>query len=110
MDMRRDSFAATAQAALAIRDIGLEHEGGVCTVGGASSQPGVVTAVAGRTEMLLDQRHLDADALAGLLDDAREAGERAAGEFGREVGLAPLGGVPPILLEARLGGVRGPAG
>ena len=32
---------------------------GVCTVGGATSEPGVVTAVAGRTEMLLDQRHLD---------------------------------------------------
>ena len=47
MELRRDSFAATAQAALAIREIGLSHEGGVCTVGGATSEPGVVTAVAG---------------------------------------------------------------
>src|SRR3954469_18625147 len=61
---RRDSFAACARAALAIREIGLSHEGGVCTVGGATSEPGVVTAVAGRTEMLLDQRHLDPDRLA----------------------------------------------
>ncbi len=34
------------------------------------SAPGVITAVAGRTEMQLDQRHLDADALAAMLDDA----------------------------------------
>ena len=46
MALRHDSFAATAQAALAIREIGFRHDG-VCTVGGATSEPGVVTAVAG---------------------------------------------------------------
>ncbi len=45
MDMRQDSFLAAARAALAIREIGLAHEGGYCTTGGASSEPGVVTAV-----------------------------------------------------------------
>ena len=40
---------------------GSRHDGGHCTVGGAcAATPGVVTAVAGGTEMLLDQRHLDA--------------------------------------------------
>ena len=67
MPLRRDTFIATAQAALAVREIGLGHEGGVCTVGGATSEPGVITAVPGRTEMLLDQRHLDADELAPRL-------------------------------------------
>src|SRR3954454_19075511 len=95
MDMRRDSFAATAQAALAIRDIGLEHEGGVCTVGGATSEPGVVTAVAGRTEMLLDQRHLDPDRLAAMLDDADQACNRAAANHACEVELRHLWSIPP---------------
>ena len=31
MSLRRDSFAATAQAALAIREVGFRHDG-VCTV------------------------------------------------------------------------------
>jgi hydantoinase/carbamoylase family amidase len=102
MDQRRDSFAAAARAALLIREIGLKTEGGVCTVGGASSQPGVVTAVAGRTEMLLDQRHLDADTLASMLDQAREACDKAAEEFGCEVELQHLWRIPPILFDDRM--------
>jgi N-carbamoyl-L-amino-acid hydrolase len=102
MAMRRDSFAATAQAALAIRDIGFEHEGGVCTVGGATSEPGVVTAVAGRTEMLLDQRHLDPDRLAAMLDDADQACNRAAANHACEVELRHLWSIPPIPFDERL--------
>jgi hydantoinase/carbamoylase family amidase len=102
MGMRRDSFAATAQAALAIRDIGFEHDGGVCTVGGATSDPGVVTAVAGRTEMLLDQRHLDPDRLAAMLADARQACNRAAANQSCEVELRHLWSIPPIPFDDRL--------
>jgi hydantoinase/carbamoylase family amidase len=102
MGMRRDSFAATAQAALAIRDIGFEHEGGVCTVGGATSEPGVVTAVAGRTEMLLDQRHLDPERLAAMLADARQACDRAAANQSCEVELRHLWSIPPIPFDDRL--------
>ena len=101
MGLRRDSFAATAQAALAIREIGFRHDG-VCTVGGATSEPGVVTAVAGRTEMLLDQRHLDADKLAAMLAEAREAGEQAAGDQGCEVELEHIWSIPPIPFDERL--------
>ena len=88
MALRRDSFAATAQAALAIREVGFRHDG-VCTVGGATSEPGVVTASPGRTEMLLDQRHLDPDELAAMLAEAREACEQAADDHGCEVELQP---------------------
>jgi hydantoinase/carbamoylase family amidase len=101
MGLRRDSFAAAAQAALAIREVGLRHDG-VCTVGGATSEPGVVTAVAGRTEMLLDQRHLDPDKLAAMLAEAREACERAAADHGCEVELQHLWSIPPIPFDERL--------
>jgi hydantoinase/carbamoylase family amidase len=102
MGLRHDSFAAAAQAALAIREVGFEHEGGVCTVGGATSQPGVVTAIAGRTEMLLDQRHLDADTLAAMLADARAACDRAAANQGCQVELQHLWSIPPIPFDDRL--------
>ncbi len=69
MRLRRDSLAAAARAALAIRESAIDH-GGVATVGGLHSTPGVITAVAGTTEMQLDQRHLDADVLAAMLADA----------------------------------------
>jgi N-carbamoyl-L-amino-acid hydrolase len=102
MDLRQDSFLAAAQAALAIREVGLRHEGGVCTTGGATSEPGVVTAIAGKTEMLLDQRHLDADELAAMLAEADEACERAAADHGCEVELRHLWAIPPILFDDRL--------
>jgi hydantoinase/carbamoylase family amidase len=101
MALRRDSFAATAQAALEIREVGFKHNG-VCTVGGATSEPGVVTAVAGRTEMLLDQRHLDADALAAMLTEARAACERAAAAHGCQVELKHVWSIPPIPFDERL--------
>ncbi len=101
MPMRRDTFMATAQAALAIRDVGFRHEG-VCTVGGATSQPGVITAVPGRTEMLLDQRHLDADALAAMLSEARSACEQAAADHRCDVELEHIWSIPPIPFDDRL--------
>jgi len=104
MPMRRDTFMATAQAALAIRDVGFRHEG-VCTVGGATSQPGVITAVPGRTEMLLDQRHLDADALAAMASEARSACEQAAADHGCDVELQHIWSIPPIPFDDRLIGL-----
>jgi N-carbamoyl-L-amino-acid hydrolase len=101
MAMRRDSFAAAAQAALAIRQIGFEHEG-VCTVGGATSEPGIATAVAGRTEMLLDQRHLDPGALAAMLAAARAACEQAAADHGCAIELQPVWSIPPVPFDERL--------
>jgi N-carbamoyl-L-amino-acid hydrolase len=101
MRLRRDTFMATSQAALAIRDVGFLHDG-VCTVGGATSEPGVVTAVPGRTEMLLDQRHLDPDALAAMLAEAREACEKAAADHGCSVELQHLWSIPPIPFDDRL--------
>jgi hydantoinase/carbamoylase family amidase len=101
MAMRRDSFAAAAQAALAIRRIGFEHEG-VCTVGGAASEPGIATAVAGRTEMLLDQRHLDPGSLAAMLAAAHAACAQAAVDHGCEVELQPVWSIPPVPFDERL--------
>jgi N-carbamoyl-L-amino-acid hydrolase len=101
MPMRRDTFMAAAQAALAIRETGFKHDG-VCTVGGATSEPGVVTAVPGRTEMLLDQRHLDPDQLAAMLTEARQACEQAAADHGCEVELEHLWSIPPIPFDDHL--------
>jgi N-carbamoyl-L-amino-acid hydrolase len=41
----------------------------------------VITAVAGRTEMQLDQRHLDPNELAAMFAEAQEACRNAADEF-----------------------------
>jgi N-carbamoyl-L-amino-acid hydrolase len=80
MRLRQDSLAAAARAALEIRESAIAH-GGVGTVGKIDSTPGVITAVAGRTEMQLDQRHLDPDALAAMFDEAVTSCQAAAEAF-----------------------------
>ncbi|OFW47735.1 MAG: Zn-dependent hydrolase [Acidobacteria bacterium RIFCSPLOWO2_12_FULL_67_14b] len=80
--MRRDAFLAAAESALAFRQIGIAHTTPdarvVCTVGTVKVEPGIVTAVPGVCEISLDQRALDAQVLAKMLDAAREAAANAA--------------------------------
>ena len=69
-----------------IRDIAREvGDGAVCTSGGVVCRPGIVTSVVETAEQLLDQRHLDADSLARLLELAQEAADRFAAEENIEV-------------------------
>lgn len=104
MALRQDSLAAAARSALAIRESALAH-GGVGTVGRMDAAPGVITAVAGRTEMQLDQRHLDADALAAMLDDAKAICRSAADEFGCTMEIRRVFGAEPTVFHPTLVGI-----
>jgi len=98
---RRDTFLAAARTALELREIALRHDG-VCTVGGATSTPGVVTAVPGRTEMLVDQRHIDADTLTAMKAEFVAAAERFAAEEGCTVELEQIWRIEPIPFDPGL--------
>ena len=101
MTHRRDSFLAAASFALAVRDAAIRHEA-VSTTGAADSKPGVVTAIAGETSLLLDQRHLDADSLAALLADSRTLSEEAAAAERCTVEWQPLWAIEPIPFDPDL--------
>ena len=101
IDRRRDSFLAAARFALELREVARRH-GGVCTVGDARCEPGVVTAVPGRTTLLVDQRHLDAGTLAEMLGEMREAAESAADAEGCTVSFEHLWRIDPIPFDATL--------
>ena len=101
MAMRQDSLAAAARSALGIRESAMAH-GGVATVGRMDSAPGVITAVAGRTEMQLDQRHLDAQRLAAMLDDAIGICQSAADEFGCTVQTRNVFSATPTVFHPAL--------
>lgn len=79
MNRRRDAFLAAAKMSPEIYAIAERH-GGVCTIGSCTTQPGIVTSVVETCRMTLDQRHLDAFALAAMLADAQAASERFATE------------------------------
>ena len=94
MHLRRDTLAAAATAALAIREVGLRH-GGVTTVGSIRSEPAIITAVAGASELMLDLRHLDAGTLATMRAECLEACERAAATFDCTVAPRRVFGATP---------------
>jgi N-carbamoyl-L-amino-acid hydrolase len=101
MHLRQDSLSAAAQAALKIRDSATDH-GGVATVGRMDSTPGVITAVAGRTEMQLDQRHLHADALAAMWDEAVAICRAAAEAFRCTLEVRDIFRAEPTVFDSRL--------
>ena len=101
MRLRQDSLAAAARAALEIRESAIAH-GGVATVGRMQSAPGVITAVAGRTEMQLDQRHLDPSELAAMLAEAQDACQVAAAEFNCTVEVRNVFSATPTPFHATL--------
>lgn len=101
MDKRRDAFGAAAKLGLEIREIAKRH-GGVCTVGSVITKPGIVTAVVGQCDITLDQRHLNADSLAAMLQEAKEASERFAKEENVTVEWNRLWQIHPILFNPEL--------
>jgi N-carbamoyl-L-amino-acid hydrolase len=103
MDKRRDALAGAAKLALEIREIAKRAGGGaVCTSGGVVCSPGIVTSVVETAEQLLDQRHMDADTLATMLREAKEASERFAAEEDVEVSWERLWNIQPILFDEQL--------
>ena len=105
MDRRRDALAGAAKLALYIREIAAEvGNGAVCTSGSVVTRPGIVTSVVETAEQLLDQRHLDADSLAQMLQMAKEAADRFAAEENIDVEWERIWSIEPILFDETLVG------
>ena len=110
MEMRRDSFRAASRFALAIAEIGERHQG-VTTVGQVQCWPGVVTAVAGETRITMDMRHISAESLQAMFDEAHRAADDAAAAEGCTIEWEHIFRIPPMpfhpaLLDAARASVR----
>jgi N-carbamoyl-L-amino-acid hydrolase len=100
MDKRRDALAGAAKLALEIRDIARRTgDGAVCTMGSCVTKPGIVTSVVETCTVLLDQRHLDAEKLAAMLQEAKEASERFTREEDLDVEWERVWAIQPILFD-----------
>jgi beta-ureidopropionase / N-carbamoyl-L-amino-acid hydrolase len=102
MATRRDALAAAAKLSLEIRAIAGKHKDAVCTMGSVKTYPGIVTAVVGRCEATLDQRDLDADVLATMFREAREASERFATEERCTVEWSRIWNIEPVPFRPEL--------
>jgi N-carbamoyl-L-amino-acid hydrolase len=101
MAARRDAVAAAARFALAVCATAVRL-GGVATVGRMIARPGIFTAVAGECEAALDQRHLDAGALAAMLAQARADGAAIAAEERVEVAWERTWRIEPVPFQPEL--------
>jgi N-carbamoyl-L-amino-acid hydrolase len=102
MNRRKDAFLAAAKMSPEIYRIAERSNGGVCTIGSCTTKPGIVTSVVEECRITLDQRHLDAAALARMLAEAQEASERFAAEGGITVSWERLWQIEPILFNSDL--------
>lgn len=98
MNRRKDAFLAAGKMGAEIYPAAARH-GGVCTIGSCTTKPGIVTSVVEDCRITLDQRHLDAAALARMLADAREAADRFAREGGVSVFWERLWQIEPVLFD-----------
>lgn len=99
--MRHDAFLAAAQAALAIRGIGLRYDS-YCTIGKVNVQPDIVTIFPGTCTISLDQRAIDPAVLKCMYEEAREACRQAARDNALEVSFEPVWSIPPTIFDAEL--------
>ncbi len=104
MNRRKDALLAAAKICQEIYPIAARN-GGVCTIGSCATKPGIVTSVVEECRLTLDQRHLDAPALARMLADARAAAERFAREGDVSVSWERLWQIEPILFNPALIGL-----
>lgn len=95
MNRRKDAFLAAAKMSPEIYRIAERSGNGVCTIGSCTTKPGIVTSVVEECRITLDQRHLNADALARMLEEARAASERFAHEGGVSVSWERLWHIEP---------------
>ncbi len=101
MNVRKDALLAAGKLSAEIYTIAERH-GGVCTIGSVKTLPGIVTSVVETCELTLDQRHLNAEALAAMWQDAQDAATRFAQEGGCTVSFGNIWNIEPILFHPEL--------
>src|SRR5467141_4473484 len=102
MSRRKDAFLAAAKMSPETYRIAERSNGGVCTIGSCTTKPGIVTSVVEECRITLDQRHLDAAALASMLREAKESSERFAKEGNVRVSWERLWQIEPVLFNKDL--------
>jgi hydantoinase/carbamoylase family amidase len=102
MNRRRDAFLAAAKMSPEIYPIAKRSGQGVCTIGSCTTKPGIVTSVVEECRITLDQRHLDATALAQMLAEAKTASDHFARDANVDVDWQRIWNIEPILFNKSL--------
>lgn len=102
MNRRKDAFLAAARMSPEVYEIAKRSGMGVCTIGSCTTKPGIVTSVVEDCRITLDQRHLEANKLATMYAEAKDASERFAAEGGCNVSWERIWHIAPAPFHPRL--------
>jgi N-carbamoyl-L-amino-acid hydrolase len=102
MNRRKDALLAAGKMSQEIYRVAERSNGGVCTIGSCMTKPGIVTSVVAECRITLDQRHLEATALAKMLQEAKAASERFAQEGTVGVSWERIWQIEPVLFNPSL--------
>ena len=97
MTMRKDALWGAAELALAVRDLGLNADGGaVTTVGVFEVAPGATNVVPGEVRMRVEMRGPDEERMAALRSRVEALAAESAARHGLEVTLEPWHHAPAV--------------
>src|SRR4051794_14894642 len=98
MHARRDALVAAARLVLAVRAAAADDRSRA-TVGTIAVRPAIPTAVPGECDLVVDQRHPDAGALAAMLARLHLAAADIAVEEGVEIDFERIWAIDPIVFD-----------
>jgi hydantoinase/carbamoylase family amidase len=101
MERRADAGVAAARTIASLPAIA-RARGGVTTAGRADFEPGIATAVPGRAEVLVDQRHLDPRELEAMFLAARHLALESAEAGGCTFEWEPVWRIDPVPFDPGL--------
>jgi hydantoinase/carbamoylase family amidase len=101
MDARRDALVAAARIVLAVRAAATD-ERARATVGDVAVRPGIPTAVPGACELIVDQRHPDAQTLRAMVETVKDAADAIAAEERVDVEWRRVWAIDPIPFDDAL--------
>jgi allantoate deiminase len=101
MDARRDALVAAAKLVLAVRAAARDDRSRA-TVGTIAVRPAIPTAVPGMCELVVDQRHPDARALAAMVSEVHDTAAQIAVEEGVEFDFERIWSIEPVPFDAAL--------
>jgi hydantoinase/carbamoylase family amidase len=104
MDARRDALVAAARLVLAVREAA-QDDRSRATVGTIAVRPAIPTAVPGECELVVDQRHPDARALAAMVSRVHDAAGHIAVEESVEIDFERIWSIDPIAFDDELVGL-----
>lgn len=99
MENRRDALVGAARVVAAVNELPSRHPGALATVSRIDAKPGSRSVIPGRTDLLIDLRHPEAEVLDRLEADVRQGAAELAAEARLDVEVQRFLSMDPVVFD-----------